>query len=122
MEFHFMDDDTCITGKRCAEMKEIEAQALIITENFNPEKIILFGSYNRGNPTPDSDVDLLVIMQTNKSPLKTSSEIAFILNHAFPMDILVKTPEQIAQRLQEGDFFIEDIINNGKTIYEKTHS
>ena len=117
----FMEDSISIIGKRCARFDEIKVQAKRIGEKFDPEKIILFGSYAYGKPTLQSDVDLLIIVDTNKSTLKLSSEIALSLEHSFPLDIIVKTPQQIKRRLQNGDFFIEDIINLGKVIYERTN-
>ncbi len=117
----YMKDSTSIIGKRCANLDEIEAQTKRIVEKFDPEKIILFGSYAKGNPSLQSDVDLLVIIDTDESPFTLSSKIALNLEHLFPLDIIVKTPEQIKKRLQNCDFFIEDIINHGKVIYERTN-
>ncbi|MBC8184634.1 nucleotidyltransferase domain-containing protein [candidate division KSB1 bacterium] len=116
-----MEITASIIGKRCADFDEIKMQTTRIAERFDPEKIILFGSYAYGKPTPQSDVDLLIIVDTNESTLKLSSEIALSLEHSFPLDIIVKTPKQIKRRLQNGDFFIEDIINLGKVIYERTN-
>ncbi len=116
-----MKDSISIIGKRCAMFDEIKVQVKRVVEKFDPEKIILFGSYAYGKPTLQSDVDLLIIVDTNESTLKLSSEIALSLEHSFPLDIIVKTPGQIKSRLQNGDFFIEDIINLGKVIYERTN-
>ncbi len=115
-----MEASISIIGKRCVEFDEIKAQADIIIKKFDPEKIILFGSYAHGKPDTESDVDLLVIIDTDNSTLKLSSEIALCLDHSFAMDIIVKSPGQIEKRLQNGDFFLEDIINHGKVIYERT--
>ncbi|MBN2093620.1 nucleotidyltransferase domain-containing protein [candidate division KSB1 bacterium] len=111
--------ENSIIGKRCADIAEIQAQASRIVDRFNPEKIILFGSYACGNPTVESDVDLLIIINSGKSPFKLSSELALLLDHTFPFDILVKTPQQIENRLQNGDFFIQNIIKHGKVLYER---
>lgn len=114
-----MEKTISIISKRCATQDEINKQAQIIAEKFNPEKIILFGSYANGNPTPESDVDLLIIVNSNRSTWELSVEISLILDHVFPIDILVKTTWEIERRLTYGDFFIEDIINNGKILYER---
>jgi predicted nucleotidyltransferase len=99
-------------------IKEIEEKVRPIIEKFRPEKIILFGSYAAGNPTPASDVDLLVILNTDRSTLELAAEVSSSIKHSFPMDILVRTPQEIAKRLQYGDFFIRDIMETGKVLYE----
>ncbi|HLC17002.1 MAG TPA: nucleotidyltransferase domain-containing protein [Thermodesulfovibrionia bacterium] len=114
-----MNDSISIIGKRCARFEEIMVQVNQIVKNYNPKMIILFGSYVNGNPTPESDVDMLVILDTVKSAKLLSSKISLSLEHTFPLDIIVKTQEQINKRLQIGDYFIEDIIKSGKVIYER---
>ena len=116
---NFMIHSTSIIGKRCANFEEIKAQTNQIIDKFAPEKIILFGSYAFGKQTPESDVDLLIIVNSNKSLWALSSEISLALDHSFPIDILVKTQKQITKRLQWGDFFLKDIINSGKVLYER---
>lgn len=91
-----------------------------IVRELQPEKIILFGSYAYGNPTTDSDVDLLVIMNTNLPRTERFIVISELLfPREFPVDILVKTPSEIKDALASGDFFIREIIEKGKTIYER---
>jgi uncharacterized protein len=114
-----MQKATSVIGKRCATLSEIHLQSLVIAENFNPEKIILFGSYAYGNPTPESDVDLLIIANSEKPAWKLSAEISFKLDHAFPMDIVVKSAQEIEDRIIKDDFFLQDIIANGKVLYER---
>jgi predicted nucleotidyltransferase len=118
-KFNFMNDSISIIGKRCARFEESMVQVNQIVKNYNPKMIILFGSYVNGDPTPESDVDMLVIFDTVKSTKLLSSKISLSLEHTFPLDIIVKTQEQINKRLQIGDYFIEDIINSGKVIYER---
>jgi predicted nucleotidyltransferase len=114
-----MQDSISIIGKRCASFDEIKAQSQRIAEKFNPEKIILFGSYANGRSTPESDVDLLIIVNSNRPVRDISVEISLFLDHAFPLDIIVKTRQEIERRLSFGDFFIEDIIDKGKVLYER---
>ena len=91
-----------------------------IVETLNPEKIILFGSYAEGTPSEDSDVDLLVIMETDASGKDRSWAVSrLLLPRPFPVDILVKTPQEIDLAVQRGDFFIKDIISRGKVLYER---
>lgn len=66
-----------------------------IIEKFNPEKIILFDSYAYGQPTADSDMDLMVIMNTEEKPHKRAVPLRKTLKGiGIPKDIIVKTPEE----------------------------
>jgi len=85
---------------------------------FRPQKVILFGSYAQGKPRPDSDVDLLVVMPLKGSPVDKSVEMRLKLRPRFPLDLLVRTPGKIRERLAMGDDFIADIIKKGKVLYE----
>ncbi|OIN92090.1 MAG: nucleotidyltransferase domain-containing protein [Anaerolineae bacterium CG03_land_8_20_14_0_80_58_20] len=92
-----------------------------IVETLKPEKIILFGSYAYGNPTPDSDVDLLVIMNTTAKQTERYLAVSRVLSpRQFPVDIIVKTPAEIKYALpNKENFFIREIILRGKTLYER---
>jgi uncharacterized protein len=93
-----------------------------ITREFKPEKIILFGSHAYGRPTPESDLDVMVVMQFEGDPLEQAVTMLNRLNMLIPIDLLVRTPEQIQQRLEMGDSFIRDIIERGKVMYEAHHA
>ncbi len=90
-----------------------------IVEAIQPEKIILFGSYARGNPTPDSDVDLLIVWDTEKPRRERVVEISLLFSpRPFPLDLLVMTPEEI-ERAREENFFIAEILEQGILLYEQ---
>jgi len=92
-----------------------------IVSALDPEKIILFGSYVYGTPSADSDVDLLVIMETDARPADRYLAVSRLLRpRPFPLDILVKTPEEIAHALASGDFFIRELISKGRVLYERS--
>ena len=91
-----------------------------IIEYFQPERIILFGSHAWGNPTPESDVDILVIMDVEGSPIRKEAEISKIARpKSVPMDVIVRTPDQIQYRLKIGDPFIRRIMKEGKVLHER---
>ena len=69
-----------------------------VAEQFHPEKIILFGSYAYGKPHADSDVDILVVMPA-KNELDQAVKICLTVPYQFPLDLLVRTPENLAWRL-----------------------
>lgn len=99
--------------------KQINAVVRRIVQEFNPEKVILFGSYAYGKPTVDSDVDLLVVMESNERPAKRTARVlgAILDVKTFPMDLLVRTPQELENRLTIGDFFMQEVIERGKALY-----
>lgn len=91
-----------------------------IVKEYQPEKIILFGSWAWGNPGPDSDVDILVVKETNRSTREVAREIdGAIFPRPFPLDLIVYSPQQIEKNKTSGDFFIRNILTKGKTLYAK---
>ncbi|PIV27565.1 MAG: hypothetical protein COS37_02565 [Anaerolineae bacterium CG03_land_8_20_14_0_80_58_20] len=93
-----------------------------IADKFQPEEIILFGSYAYGNPQPSSDVDLLVVMETPKGELKTSLEILQSLPRiTFSIDILARSRSTVTKRREMGDRFMKEIIAKGKVLYARDH-
>ena len=93
-----------------------------IADKFHPQRIILFGSYAYGSPRPESDVDLLVIMETSLRETRQALEIRKYLDLQFGVDILVYTPARFAQRLAWGDSFLLEINKKGRVMYESPHS
>jgi predicted nucleotidyltransferase len=93
-----------------------------IVSELKPEKIILFGSYAYGNPTPDSDVDLLVIMKTKAKEIDRYVAVSNLLYpRQFPVDILVKTPQEMeVEARKKGNFFLREILKKGKVLYERS--
>src|SRR5713101_7631208 len=85
-------------------MSVIRRFARQVAERFQPEKIILFGSYAYGQPHADSDVDLLVVMPA-RNERDQAFKIHWTLRPPFPLDIIVRTPTDLEWRLQEGDWF-----------------
>lgn len=101
---------------------QIQAFSQQIVEQFQPEQIILFGSYAYGQPSQDSDVDLLVILQFDGLPVHKAIEIRKKLKPTFSLDLITRTSKQIQQRLDMGDFFIKDILQKGRILYEANHA
>lgn len=98
--------------------KQIKDFGRRLVREFRPLKVVLFGSYAYGKPNPDSDIDILVVMPLNGSPVDKSVEIRLKLQPRFPLDLLVRTPAKIKERLAMGDDFIKDIFDKGKVLYE----
>jgi predicted nucleotidyltransferase len=88
-----------------------------IAERFHPDKIILFGSYAYGKPHEESDVDLLVIMRT-KNAIDQSIRIKTAFKRLFSLDLIVRTPWQIERGLKDDNWFLREIMEKGKILYE----
>jgi predicted nucleotidyltransferase len=86
----------------------------------HPEKIILFGSFAYGKPTPDSDVDLLVIMESDQGVHARMVQLSKILSpRPFPVDLITRTPAELQERLGIGDCFFKEVMTKGKVLYER---
>ncbi|MFH1540667.1 MAG: nucleotidyltransferase domain-containing protein [Elusimicrobiota bacterium] len=91
-----------------------------ITSNFNPEKIILFGSYAYGHPTTDSDIDIMVVMNTEEKPHKRAASLRKLLkNLGVPKDIIVKTPNEFERFKDIIGTIVYPAAHKGKVLYEK---
>ena len=90
-----------------------------IVARFHPHRIDLFGSYAYGEPTLDSDVDLLVVMDSDQSMFPRIREVSEVAEVPFlPMDMIVRTPEEMAERVAMGDPFMLEVLTRGVVLYE----
>ena len=91
-----------------------------IISQYDPDKIILFGSYAFGRPTPDSDIDLLIVKESSQPSLQRRIAIRKIIRNPhrkIPVETLVMTPSEIEKRIEIGDQFIQEIIERGLILY-----
>lgn len=113
--------ETVPVGLKVSVGKSLRPAIQKIVAELRPEKVILFGSYAYGTPSPHSDVDLLVIMKTRASLKERSWAVSrLLLPRPFPVDILVKTPREIEKSIKTGDFFLQDILTRGKVLYDRS--
>lgn len=92
----------------------------ILVQEYQPEKVILFGSYAYGEPDEDSDIDLLILKETDKSFFKRLAEVRRMVSEArkgFPFDPVVLTPQEFQEGLSRGDAFLKEIVAEGKVLY-----
>ncbi len=91
-----------------------------IVEQLSPQKVVLFGSHAWGSPGSGSDVDLLVIMESDERPARRAARVSRVCRpRLLPMDIIVKTPDEVQERLDVGDPFLRRILREGKVLYER---
>jgi predicted nucleotidyltransferase len=102
------------------ETNKIDDIITRIATKFNPDKIILFGSYASGNPNNDSDIDLLIIKDTDIPRHKRSFDIQkSLIGSMIPMDILVYTNKEFETEKNEKYSFISSAIKTSKIVYER---
>lgn len=99
-----------------------EAKLLVakIVERYKPEKVILFGSLARGEFGNGSDIDLLIIKNSDKKrPFRIKDVFTAIrsLDRSYSLDVLVYTPEELEKRVFLGDYFINRVLAEGKVLY-----
>ncbi len=101
------------------DKRNIQAACDDIVREFAPLQVILFGSYAYGTPTETSDVDLLVVVPTARSERhRRTVETAQHNPSNFSIDLLVRSPEEIAYRLSHNDGFLREITEKGEILYE----
>lgn len=96
-----------------------------LKREYKPLRITLFGSYAYGNPTEDSDIDLLILKDTKNRSVDRFVQVKRIIynpNCKIPVSPLVYTPEELKERLRIGDDFFKEIIQKGVVLYEKGSS
>jgi len=116
-----MELDTVIAAQRKEALeKELHRIVATLIEKYKPEKIILFGSLATGKIHEWSDIDLLIVKETEKRPLDRALVAYSLLgNYREPMDIIVYTPAEVELLVNEGSFFMAEILAEGKMLYEK---
>lgn len=98
---------------------EIKRFTEVLVNQFDPEKIILFGSHAWGEPDEDSDVDLLIVKKTNNRWQTHREMDGALYPRTTSLDLLVYTPKQLEKKYKGEDFFIRKIIKQGSILYEK---
>jgi uncharacterized protein len=91
-----------------------------IASEYNPDKIILFGSYAIGNPNENSDLDLFVIKDSDlPRPQRTILVRKMLFGTMVPIDLIVYTPKEIEESKENKFSFVHEVLNTGKTLYER---
>ena len=106
------------TRKGLVSPSVVQTMVRRIVRHFHPERVILFGSYAYGEPDADSDVDVLVVMAA-RNETDQAVRIRKVVDPHFALDIIVRTPWNLAWRLEEGDWFLREVVGKGKVLYEK---
>jgi len=97
-----------------AKIKEVVDR---IVKNYQPDRVILFGSYAWGAPTKDSDVDLFIVKNSKGDMLEEHKKVRRIIDGEIASDILIYSEDEVKKRLALGDFFFNKILNKGSYLY-----
>jgi predicted nucleotidyltransferase len=89
-----------------------------IVERFQPRQVILFGSYAYGEPRPGSDVDMLVVMDAPGKEAEAAVRVCQTIDYHFGLDLIVRSPQKLTERLALGDPFLREIVSRGKVLYD----
>ncbi len=103
-------------------MQDQRVQQIVndLVKNYQPEKVILFGSRISGEVHKWSDVDLVAIKRTNKNFYDRIGEASVAFDHILPVDVIVYTPEEFEQMSKDNRFVREEVIKKGKVVYEQS--
>ena len=92
-----------------------------IAENYDPDKIILFGSYAKGTANTDSDLDFIIVKKTDTPKQKRGREVRkYLLGAMIPIDLKIYTPDEFEKEKNSVYSFLNSAIKNSKLIYERT--
>ena len=100
-------------------LSSLESIVQRLVERYDPDRIILFGSWAWGQPGPDSDVDFLVVKETENTRELAREIDGSIFPRPFPLDVVVYRPEELRRRKEAGDPFITEILKSGKVLYAR---
>jgi len=106
-------------GLAMIALRDIEMFTGKLADVYHPRRIVMFGSYAAGKMRQDSDVDLLVTFDSVSNRLRTVTEVITNLKPRFAVDLMIRTEQEVRDRLRENDGFMADIMKNGRVLYEK---
>jgi predicted nucleotidyltransferase len=106
--------------KPMSKLEELREEAKKISDQivraYKPERVILFGSLSNGSANP-SDIDLLVIKETDENKIRRAQELYRKIDWSFPLDIVIRTPAEVEEGLSKGLPFYQNALK-GEVLYE----
>ena len=104
---------------RTVSRQERVANTIASLEEYDPQRVILFGSWARGDEDEYSDLDLVIIKETQERFLDRLKRVYELVKPTFAMDVLVYTPQEFAEMQERNNYFIEMVLKEGVVIYER---
>ena len=106
------------TIRSMVKRTEIDSLCRQISVRFRPDRVVLFGSYAYGQPTSDSDVDVLVVMRHRGPSYRLAARIRNSIDVDFPVDVLVRSPREVRRQLALDDPFMLEVMSKGEVLHE----
>ena len=115
-----MATDAAVAADGARVREALDRIVRCTVERLRPVKIILFGSRSKDQAHEASDIDILVIAESDLRPAQRSAAVALACHPlGFPMDVIVRTPAEVDERLAMGDPFLAEILGEGQVLYER---
>jgi predicted nucleotidyltransferase len=108
-----------IEERKKALHQELDRIIGIIIKKYRPERIVLFGSLANDNVHEWSDIDLLIVKETDKRPVERNIEVFRMTRPTVGIDLFIYTPQEFQSLIEERYSFILNILKAGRTVYEK---
>jgi predicted nucleotidyltransferase len=109
------------TIDRAKEIREVLNDIVnTLVREYKPERILLYGSRASGEPDEASDIDLFIVKESQESPYRRAVRVRRLLRNParrIPVELLVVTPQELKQRLEIGDQFVQEILSRGEVLY-----
>lgn len=114
-----MTEPDSVTRRRAVLEAELARYVQLLREQYAPQRILLFGSLISGEVKEWSDIDLVIIKETERKFLDRTREVLQLLRPQVGVDILVYTPDEFDQLVQQRAFVRDEIVGKGKVLYER---
>ena len=110
-----------MSGEERAKELEAELERIleILRKRVRPEKVILFGSLASGRLKPESDIDLLIVQNSDDSIFERVKKLERLLHRQYAADLIVLTPSEIQALLNSNNRYLKSIFSHGKVLYER---
>jgi predicted nucleotidyltransferase len=108
-----------LAARRTILEAELTRYVSLLQDKYHPERVLLFGSLATGDTGEWSDIDLVIIKETNQRFLDRIKDVMQLLRPKIGVDILVYTPAEFARLSQDRVFVQDEIVRKGKVVYER---